>query len=93
MPPGASLVYSVSARIIAPVGNSVINTVTVSPATNAVCMPAAVPGPCNASTPVRVIGVPLGDPRPAPTLGSLAMLLMILSLGAIAWYHQLRRFY
>ena len=93
LPPGASLVYSVSARIIAPVGNSVINTVTVSPATNAVCMPAAVPGPCNASTPVRVIGVPLGDPRPAPTLGSLAMLLMILSLGAIAWYHQLRRFY
>ncbi|MCQ4165353.1 DUF7507 domain-containing protein [Tahibacter harae] len=90
LPPGASLIYSVSARIIAPVGGSVLNTVTVSPATNAVCMPAAVPGPCNASTPVRVIGIPLGEPRPAPTLGRMGMLLMMLALVGIAWQRQRR---
>lgn len=87
-PVGGRLIYVVSASVAANATGSILNSVSVTPSANAVCMPAQTPGPCNASAPVTVVVVGPNPPSPAPTLGSMAMLLMTLALAATAWHQR-----
>jgi uncharacterized repeat protein (TIGR01451 family)/fimbrial isopeptide formation D2 family protein len=88
LPVGGTLIYAINAQIAATASGSLLNTVSVSPSSNTVCMPSGQPGPCNASVPLVVLG---SAPVPAPALGWFAMLLMMLSLGALAWRQHGRR--
>ncbi len=88
LPVGGTLIYAINAQIAATASGSLLNTVSVSPSSNTVCMPSGQPGPCNASVPLVVLG---SAPVPAPALGWFAMLLMMLGLGAVAWRQHARR--
>ncbi len=88
LPVGGTLIYAINAQVAASASGNLLNTVSVSPSSNTVCMPSGQPGPCNASVPLVVLG---SAPVPAPALGWFAMLLMMLSLGALAWRQHGRR--
>lgn len=90
LPVDGRLVFTVIAQVASGASGKLLNTVSVAPSTNTVCMPANVPGPCSASAPVTIEVLPPVDPQPVPVDSRLALLLLGLALAAGAW-HRGRR--
>jgi uncharacterized repeat protein (TIGR01451 family) len=84
LPVGGVLTYTLAATVAANANGSILNSVTVTPGSNTVCMPGATPGPCEASAPVDVVVGPTGTPVAAPALGPFALLLLAFALVAFA---------
>ena len=84
LPVGGVLTYTIAAAVAANANGSILNSVTVTPGSNTVCMPGATPGPCLASAPVDVLVGPNGGPAPTPALGPFSLLILALALVAFA---------
>jgi uncharacterized repeat protein (TIGR01451 family) len=84
LPVGGVLTYTLAATVAANANGNILNSVTVTPGSNTVCMPGATPGPCEASAPVDVVVGPTGTPVAAPALGPFALLLLAFALVAFA---------
>lgn len=81
LPPGGRVEYIVTAAVLPLFEGPIVNGVTVTPSSYAVCMPANVAPPCQATVPITVPyltprDVPANDPR------LLALLALGLGLGA-----------
>jgi uncharacterized repeat protein (TIGR01451 family) len=84
LPVGGVLTYTLAATVAANANGSILNSVTVTPGSNTVCMPGATPGPCEANAPVDVVVGPTGTPVAAPALGPFALLLLAFALVVFA---------
>ena len=82
-PPGATLMYTVTAILSADPPETVVNTATVTPSDLATCAPAGTQPPC----PATVIGTVTSTqpPLPVPAVHDWAQLLIALSLFGLAW--------